>query len=135
MCRQSGRAGCKGACKQKIEKGALRFGSCSVASWDGEQVHYRKLTCMTAKVAQNALAFYGNDITQLRGWDGLTEADQDTVRALFDDLINAPAPEKPKKEKKKKADDADDAEAAPPKKKKAPPKKAPVVVALPGDDD
>ena len=116
----------------------MRFGSISTAQWDGEQTHYRKLTCMTAKVAQNALAFYGDDITQLRGWDGLTDADQQVVRELFEGLINAPPAEKPKKERKKerkkKAEEADDGEAAPPKKKKAPPKKAPAV-AMPGDDD
>ena len=96
---QSGRATCKGACKQKIEKGVLRFGSCSEAAWDGEQTHYRNMKCITAKVAQNALAFYGGDITQLRGWDGLIAADQDYVRARFDELASATPAEKPKKER------------------------------------
>ena len=69
----------KGACKQKIEKGALRFGSCSTAAWDGEQTHFRKLTCMTKKVAQNALDFYGGDITQLRNWATLSADEQAEV--------------------------------------------------------
>jgi hypothetical protein len=106
------------------------------------QVHYRKLECITAKVAQNALAFYGEDITQLRGWADLEAADQATVREVFDGLINAAPAEKPKKEpkkaasKKKKAAADDDDDAAPaPKKKKAPPKKKAPAVAMPGDDD
>ena len=130
---QSGRAGCKGACKQKIEKGALRFGSVSTASWDGEQTHYRKMACVTAKVAQNALAFYENDLTKLRGWDGLTAADQEHVREIFDNLVKAAPVEKPKTGKKKKPTDDDDADdAAPaPKKKKAPPKKQAVAARMP----
>lgn len=91
---------------------------------------------MTKKVAQNALAFYGGDITALRGWDALAADKQDEVREVFESLINAPEPEKkPKAKKTKKADDDDDVvEVAPPKKKKAAPKAEPAV-AMPGDDD
>lgn len=51
----SGRAGCKGACKQKIPKGALRFGAVAEASWDGTQTYWRNITCVTKRVAENAL--------------------------------------------------------------------------------
>ena len=98
--------------------------------------------CITAKVAQNALAFYENDITQLRGWDGLSPEDQARAREIFDNLINA-VPEKPKKitGKKQKADDDADDDAAPaPKKKKNPSKKkAAAAIGMPSarlpDDD
>ena len=130
---QSGRATCKGACKQKIEKGVLRFGSCSTAAWDGEQTHFRNMACITLKVAQNVLAFYGDDLAQMRGWDGLTAADQARVREIFDGLISGAPAEKPNKAtgKKKKAEDDGDTEAAPaPKKKKAPPKKKAATTAV-----
>ena len=132
--------------KSKIEMGELRFGSISEASWDGEQVHYRKLGCITAKVAANALAFYNGDISQLRNWDALTTEQQKEVRDVFAKFGNATAgegtpEEKPKAEKKSKAakkkkDDDDDVEDEAPKKKakKAKKAKAPAV-AMPGDDD
>jgi len=133
---KSGRASCKGACKQKIEKGALRFGSCSTAAWDGEQTHFRKLTCMTKKVAQNALDFYGGDITQLRNWATLSADEQAEVKEVFDSFIASAEPPKKKAAKKKKEDD-DEEDSAPPKKvkKAAPKKKAAPAVAMPGDDD
>lgn len=122
----------KGACKTKIEKHSLRFGSCATAAWDGETTHFRKLTCMTKKVAQNALDFYDGDITGLRGWDALSPDDQTEVRDLFDSLINSEEPAKPKaakkkaEKKKKDADVADEEEEAePPAKKSKKAKKAP----------
>ena len=54
----SGRAGCKGSCKQKIPKGAVRFGSDREAE-HGVVTSWRRLPCMTKKVCQNATAACG----------------------------------------------------------------------------
>ena len=83
----SGRASCK-TCKSKIEKGSLRFGSASTAAWDGETVYWRCLTCLTPKVAQNALDFYDGEIASLRGFDVLDVTSQSRVEEVFDGLLS-----------------------------------------------
>ena len=58
-------------CKQKIPKGALRFGSITQSSmFDGDQAYWRRMECMTTKVCQNAIDKYG-DLASVPGYDTL----------------------------------------------------------------
>ena len=140
--------------RTQIEKGTLRFASITSGAGDFEVPYWRKMTCMTKAVAQNALNFYDGDITQLRDWDLLDAATQAEVRSVFDNLLAgkppypdgddaAPAPKEKKAaaKKKKKADsccddDDDDLQEVKPKKKaaKKAKKAAAPAVAMPDDD-
>ena len=58
-------------CKQKIPKGALRFGSITQSGmFDGDQAYWRRMECMTTKVCQNAIDKYG-DLASVPGYDTL----------------------------------------------------------------
>lgn len=79
----SGRAGCKGKCKQKIPKGALRFGSITASSmFEGDQAYWRRMECMTTKVCQNAIDKYG-DLASVPGYDTLDASNQELVQSVF----------------------------------------------------
>jgi Poly(ADP-ribose) polymerase and DNA-Ligase Zn-finger region len=52
----TGRAGCKGKCKEKLAKGRLRFGT-EVTIVDHPSWQYRCLRCVTARQVSNIHAF------------------------------------------------------------------------------
>ena len=93
----SGRATCKGKCKEKIPKGELRFGAVSTGSWDGEMVLWRRLSCVTATVARNALNFHG-EIADIPGFDALPPEQAATFKEVMDTLINGGTVGTPAKE-------------------------------------
>mmetsp|Transcript_23511 Transcript_23511/g.36839 ORF Transcript_23511/g.36839 Transcript_23511/m.36839 type:complete len:696 (+) Transcript_23511:42-2129(+) len=75
------RATCKGKCKQKIEKGAIRF---STASDDGaghEMIQYRNIECVTEVQIKNVIAKVGG-LDKVSGFENLSKADQAKVLAL-----------------------------------------------------
>ena len=84
----TGRAGCKGACKEKIPQGAIRFASIGQGQWDGDVPYYRKLCCVTKKVAENALAVHGGDVSSIPGFSDLDSSQQEEVSDRFDALLN-----------------------------------------------
>ena len=133
----SGRASCRGACKEKIEKGrrnhsigtripparaappkclahharSLRFGSAPPLGSPYDSFFWRKLCCMTKRVCQNAMAAHGS-IDNIPGFDGLDESQRAEVRIVFDNLLNTEArPPATTTTKKKKAEPEADQEA------------------------
>eukprot|EP00930_Biecheleria_cincta_P078059 TRINITY_DN65432_c0_g1_i1.p2 TRINITY_DN65432_c0_g1~~TRINITY_DN65432_c0_g1_i1.p2 ORF type:complete len:161 (+),score=53.67 TRINITY_DN65432_c0_g1_i1:52-534(+) len=71
------RAGCKGQCKQKIEKGAVRFGT-EVDIGGHTNISYRNLKCVTAKQFANMNEKFG-DLKSVPGFADLKEEDQKRV--------------------------------------------------------
>ena len=67
----TGRAGCKGKCKGKIAKGAVKFVSISMRG-DHPMEYARKIGCMTAAVVKNAVTRHGS-IDNIPGMDHLDE--------------------------------------------------------------
>mmetsp|Transcript_34056 Transcript_34056/g.85398 ORF Transcript_34056/g.85398 Transcript_34056/m.85398 type:complete len:157 (-) Transcript_34056:206-676(-) len=82
----SGRAKCKGKCKQPIPKGELRFASIAEAAWDGGSAHWRRIGCLTQKVCQNAVAVYG-DVASIPGFSELDEGHQAAATEAFDSFL------------------------------------------------
>jgi hypothetical protein len=121
---KSARAGCKGKCKEKIDKGVLRFGS--ITDRDGHAMTYWRHfpDCMTAQVAENAITKYLS-AGQIPGVSDLEAKDQ---KMVADELAKLSASKAEKaaggKKKQVKSDEEDnEAESKPktPAKKKAKP--------------
>mmetsp|Transcript_26833 Transcript_26833/g.36197 ORF Transcript_26833/g.36197 Transcript_26833/m.36197 type:complete len:148 (-) Transcript_26833:153-596(-) len=73
------RATCKGSCKNKIEKGAVRLGS-ELDLGGHTSMVYRCLPCVTAKQIVNMREKHGS-LEAVPGFDGLNEEDQARVLA------------------------------------------------------
>lgn len=91
------RAKCKGKCKGKIEKGALRFASSSDGAGDYQMTTYRLLSCVTKKQFDNMTAKAGSP-ENVPGFDSLQPSDQEAIRAA---VLAAVPPPKPAKKAKK----------------------------------
>lgn len=117
------RATCKGKCKTKIEKGAIRFSTASDAG-NHDMVSYRNLDCVTDKQIANVTEKLGG-LDKVPGFDDLTPLDQSRVLAKA--LGGAAAPAVPKAKGKAKAKAAPEpkspakAKASAGTKRKAPP--------------
>mmetsp|Transcript_63715 Transcript_63715/g.113045 ORF Transcript_63715/g.113045 Transcript_63715/m.113045 type:complete len:145 (+) Transcript_63715:77-511(+) len=95
------RATCKGACKQKIEKGAIRLGT-ELDIGGNTSMVYRNLKCVTIKQIQNMKEKEGG-LDKLEGFAELTEEDQAKVLAQEDYAKQAAEDAAAEKEKEKAA--------------------------------
>nr|QDO16507.1 poly [ADP-ribose] polymerase 2 [Crypthecodinium cohnii]USW07837.1 poly [ADP-ribose] polymerase 2 [Crypthecodinium cohnii] len=78
------RATCKGSCKEKIDKGAIRLGVSSDESHMGySMTSFRCLKCVTAIQVKNMIAKCGS-LEDVDGYQALEEVDQGLVSALAD---------------------------------------------------
>lgn len=105
------RATCKGKCKEKIEKGALRFAT----SYD-QMTSYRCLNCVTDKQVENVVNELGG-LDAVEGFNDLNNADRKRILALSKSVGKAKA--------KAKADAKADAKAKAKGKAKAEPSPEP----------
>ena len=87
--------------QEKIEQGALRFGSGKEAAWDGIQWYWRCGSCMTTKVLDNMLMSAGN-VEGINGFDELSAEQQEEVQLLFDERSSAGADKSADAAKEKK---------------------------------
>eukprot|EP00418_Pyrodinium_bahamense_P013355 CAMPEP_0179106480 /NCGR_PEP_ID=MMETSP0796-20121207/49512_1 /TAXON_ID=73915 /ORGANISM="Pyrodinium bahamense, Strain pbaha01" /LENGTH=145 /DNA_ID=CAMNT_0020804513 /DNA_START=44 /DNA_END=481 /DNA_ORIENTATION=+ len=75
----TGRAGCKGQCKEKIPKGAVRLGTELDVGGHTSMV-YRRLACVTLKQITNMKEKYGS-LEEVPGFADLSAEDQAKVLA------------------------------------------------------
>ena len=85
------RASCKGKCKEKIEKGAIRLGSAGEGAGDYTMVSYRCLGCVTARQFANMEAKVG-PVETMDGFDALSAEDQDRIKAAAANMAPAHPP-------------------------------------------
>lgn len=107
---KSGRATCRGKCKQNMPKGLLRFAS--VSAGDRATPYYRCFPqCMSKKVADTCLEMYAGEALQVPGVCDLSAGDQTKVADAFARLVDGEepdawatdAPKEPEKKKQKRA--------------------------------
>ena len=106
------RASCKGACKQKIEKDAIRMGTASDGAGDYQMVSYRNLGCVTKKQWDNMEAKIG-DVANADGFAALEPDDQTKVKQAAAAAKAAGPPPKPPKKPKAAAAGAGPSNAPP----------------------
>lgn len=116
---KSNRSACK-ACKTKIDKGALRFGSLVPGFASDGSYHWRCITCITTKQAQNVVEKVGG-FEGVGGFAGLDEDQQNEFREAFEKALPGEAPTAKAKAKAKEKAKAASGRAPPPEKKAPPP--------------
>jgi len=99
-CAKSGRARCKGQCKELIEKGALRLGS-EIDMGGHMAVTWKCLPCLTAKVVMNIMSKV-EAAEDIPGFTSLSEEQQEQVEQRFQAAIEEGEAEKERKEQEKK---------------------------------
>ena len=77
----TGRSSCK-RCKEKIDKGALRFGSSMQGAMHGSWF-WHHLQCASSTQVSNCMRTYNDDIASVPFYDNLSEDDKTTVREHF----------------------------------------------------
>lgn len=81
---KSARATCKGACKEKIEKGEVRFGSSKDGVLHGS-FSWRHVACITGRQLVNvARAYETEEYAVIPGWHVLSEEEQSSFAVHFD---------------------------------------------------
>lgn len=106
------RAMCKGACKTKIDKGAIRLAVHSIIAGN-ENTQFRCLDCVTLKQIENIKSENGS-LEEVPGFHVLSEDDQALVRAKDPDAVAAPKAPPTRGRAKPKAKAAAAAPARPP---------------------
>ena len=107
----SARAKCAGACKGKIDKGAVRLCNESEGNGDFNRKQYRKLGCITKIVFGNIIKKVGS-VENVAGFDQLKPEDQAAIKDAAA-AAAAPAAKQPAK-KKAKANDGAGSSSDPP---------------------
>ncbi|KAL1528223.1 hypothetical protein AB1Y20_009581 [Prymnesium parvum] len=85
----TGRATCKGACKQSIAKGDVRFGTSSAGAGDFSVTSYRCLSCVTGRQFNNIASKLGS-VENVEGFQELSVEDQDRIRSAAAEAVSAP---------------------------------------------
>ena len=82
----TGRASCKGKCKKKIEKGELRFGVLSEVMGHESWI-WRCVSCLTGKVAKNAIDMASQNGQELEDSIETTGVEQDKAKVYLCEYV------------------------------------------------
>jgi HEAT repeat protein len=87
------RASCKGKCKEKIEKDAIRLGTATDGAGDYQMVSYRCVPCITKKQFDNIAEKLGS-VEDVPGFLTLKPEDQQKVKDAAASALSPPKPAK-----------------------------------------